>query len=257
MKKNYILISIVTLVMLGAVIYGLYQTGSPFETRRRKMDVQRLSQFSSLRSAIQTYYDTNKKLPETLSNLPEGYSFNIKNIKDPETKADYEYKVTGEISYKLCAIFSADSPKDASSDSYSYNYYNYDSQGKPISHTYKKGHSCLSYEVRKPIVNQYSYPPTYPPVSEFSSKYSATLTRNGDAIVRSEVRPSSTLDLVWEFRDAQSKTLLLRNAKGEMSIRPDTYPLLSTWHSVRLKVLENSSYTVISNELINTGSTTP
>ena len=162
MKKSYILISIVTLVMLGAVIYGFSQSGSPFETRRRKMDSQRLSHFSSLRSAIQTYYTTNQKLPDALSALPAKYSFDVKNVKDPESKTEYEYKVTGITSYELCAVFSTDPPKNEEGNAYRYDYYYYDYSGVAPSSTYKRGHSCLPYTVIGSTANPYSYPTTYP-----------------------------------------------------------------------------------------------
>lgn len=137
MLKNYIVIGILSVVMLSAIAYGIFQSGSPLETRAKKFDETRVSNLTNLRYAIEAHYSRNKKLPEKLTDLDDYYY--TSSAKDPETGEFYEYQVLTKVDYNLCANFSTASENERS-DRYSYpsNYVNFD-------HT--KGYNCFSLEV--------------------------------------------------------------------------------------------------------------
>lgn len=110
--------------MISAVVYGMNEAGSPFDSRNRKFDAQRVSDISTLTYSIENYYSTNKKLPATLDDLSKTNYANLQ-IKDPETSIAYEYKALTKESYQLCATFSTDNMTNAGSnrpqvDPYSY-----------------------------------------------------------------------------------------------------------------------------------------
>ena len=60
------------------------------------------------------YWQQKGSLPENLESLKDpisGYSLPL----DPESKAPYEYKKTGAMSFELCAEFNKESTKDSMS----------------------------------------------------------------------------------------------------------------------------------------------
>jgi len=135
MAKNYIIIFVVTLIMIGAVIFGIFEAGTPWETRDRKIDQSRVTDISNLKNKIDRYYRENNKLPEKLINLKlDSYESDIN--KDPETGEVYEYSTTDQSTYKICATFTTSS--DKSKDPYSY-------FGTEFIHT--KGHYCFTFKV--------------------------------------------------------------------------------------------------------------
>lgn len=110
MIKNYILILILTILMLSAFGYGIFRSGSPFETRGKRFDEQRVSDISTLSYSIENYYRQKNRLPQTLSEIPKDSLYG-KDIKDPESNQPYGYQVLNNTNYKLCADFSTDSSK--------------------------------------------------------------------------------------------------------------------------------------------------
>lgn len=140
MIKTYITIVILTVIMLGAVVYGISESGSPFETRNKIIDQQRVSDISSLSSAMENYYSQNNRLPDQSENI-RGVLYGVNNLIDPETQKNYEYIKSGPTEYKLCANFSTDT---TNTDKNSYTTYSYTNNNK---YKHPKGHFCFDLSV--------------------------------------------------------------------------------------------------------------
>lgn len=137
MKSTYLIIGFISIIVVGAVLFGFSVAGSPFETRARKFDDERVQDIRSLQTSIQSYYTKNGSLPKTLSDLDSSSYYGSKNIKgDPETDEEYEYSTTSQAKYKICATFSTAS--DDKKDPYRY----YDEKFE-----HSKGHHCFDLEI--------------------------------------------------------------------------------------------------------------
>lgn len=151
MYKYYIFIASlgVSVVVLSILIFSI--AGNPFRQQLIKLDSKRLSEFSKINIKIESYFQTNKKLPSNLSEL-DNLDKNLP-IVDSETKKQYEYKIVSNSSYELCTEFSVDSKETA--DSY------YDSQRT----THTKGYDCIPYTLPSYLLNSgqntYLSPPPY------------------------------------------------------------------------------------------------
>ncbi len=98
-------ITVGSLVIIGALIVGaFFIIGSPAQNRAQAWDAQRVSDLESLQYQIVTFWQQKEKLPKDLAELSDPLSgYGIPN--DPETKAAYEYRTTGDRSFELCATF--------------------------------------------------------------------------------------------------------------------------------------------------------
>lgn len=112
MRNNVVGIAAVSFVMLVAVIYAFIKVGSPLDARAKQFDQTRVSNLSSLKTTIDSYAYSHHVLPTTLSDLSN--SDLTTNLKDPESNKLYDYKVTGQDTYELCATFSTSSPSNGS-----------------------------------------------------------------------------------------------------------------------------------------------
>jgi len=93
-------------VVILVFVASLFIVESPTETRNRKVDQSILENFSQIESAANEYYNTNKKLPDSLDMIREEYRYILeKNIVDPITNEKYEYKVVDEKNFEICANF--------------------------------------------------------------------------------------------------------------------------------------------------------
>lgn len=126
------------IVVAGALAGSLFVVESPTEARNRKLDSMVVIDFNEIDQAINIYYSENKKLPKTLVTLQEDISFLRDNdLQDPVTNKPYEYKITGDKTYELCASFRTESGNKTSR-----NYY-FDDRWH-----HKAGEQCLAQTVR-------------------------------------------------------------------------------------------------------------
>ncbi len=102
-KNTNLLIAIASFIVLASIVTGFFTVGSPAKQRAREFDNRRVADLQSIKYQIENFADKKNTLPTKLSDIAGmGYI----NTKDPETKAEYEYAVTGAGTYKLCAVFS-------------------------------------------------------------------------------------------------------------------------------------------------------
>ncbi len=108
--------------VLAAVVYGMTLVGSPGEQRALQFDQRRTSDLQQISSAVQVYWDQQKKLPQGFDDLRQQQFTYIESVQDPETGVPYEYRVLpafqGKVltipeTYELCAVFATDSSQVA------------------------------------------------------------------------------------------------------------------------------------------------
>ncbi len=96
------------------IITGFIIAGSPQSQRLVRFDDQRVNDLQTLQSEIVQYWQAKEALPGSLENLKDELrGFTPPN--DPETGASYEYRVTGGISFELCATFKTSSKDESTS----------------------------------------------------------------------------------------------------------------------------------------------
>lgn len=95
----------VLIVLVGAsVIAGFWIAGSPAQQRAIRFDEQRISDLSTIQYQIVDYWQRKRSLPQSTAELNNSISGFVVP-KDPELRVDYGYKVTGSLSFELCATF--------------------------------------------------------------------------------------------------------------------------------------------------------
>jgi hypothetical protein len=107
-----LLIAAFVALSLAAVIGGFLTIGSPAKQRLLALDEKRSGNLVGIASSIRSHWEENGRLPAQLSDLSTAWS---RNLTDPDSGEPYRYEVTGEKTYKLCAVFALkdDEPGDA------------------------------------------------------------------------------------------------------------------------------------------------
>jgi hypothetical protein len=129
--------------VLAVFIASLFFVESPSATRDRKIDEQIINNFSSLEYAINDYYNQFNKMPVSLMEVKEESKSILRDedLRDPESKELFEYKVTGETSFELCANFRT-SNKDNDNARYRY---------MPENNLHDSGYQCLERKIKSDI----------------------------------------------------------------------------------------------------------
>lgn len=105
------IIGLVTaLLVFGTIIAGFFIIGSPAERRLERFDAQKVSDLQSIQWQLVSYWQQKEKLPATLDELQDPISSFMVPL-DPQTKGSYEYRVTGDRAFELCATFNAPLPQ--------------------------------------------------------------------------------------------------------------------------------------------------
>lgn len=132
---------VVTVAIFLAVVYGLFLVGTPAQQRLIQFDERRVSDLQQITFAIDSYWERNKRLPETLGDLRDPRYY-VQAITDPKMGEPYEYRILNEDRYELCAAFETDSSQ-------------YEGEfPKPFSEqtwNHGAGRTCFTLEVRKPV----------------------------------------------------------------------------------------------------------
>lgn len=92
----------------ATIIGGLLLAGSPGTARSTRLDDQREGDLHAISRAIDIYWSQEQELPANLEDLSRRREVGLRSIRDPETDRPYEYRITGEKSYELCAVFDSE-----------------------------------------------------------------------------------------------------------------------------------------------------
>ena len=103
----------VSVLALAFVVYGIAVTGTPGQQRAVQFDQRRVADLQQISYAVNEYWQSNGKLPVALEDLKDQPYYYIQSVIDPKTEASYEYRVVGEKTYELCALFETNSSKIA------------------------------------------------------------------------------------------------------------------------------------------------
>jgi hypothetical protein len=135
-------------LVLVVFVAGLFFMDKPSMVRDQRHDQTVINNFSQIDSAINQYYQVNKKLPGALSELQSASGIYIRqeDLVDPLTKTAYDYKLTADTTYQLCADFKLATDKD---DNRSYAEPKWDHQA---------GYQCLTSVVNKQEVRPETKP---------------------------------------------------------------------------------------------------
>lgn len=102
-NKKLIAYIAIAAVALG-VVFSFFVMGSPFEARDKNIDNIRVSNLQEIQYQVINFWQAKGALPATLDELNDPTRGVVVPI-DPETGAEYVYKITGGLSFDLCANF--------------------------------------------------------------------------------------------------------------------------------------------------------
>ncbi len=127
------------ILVIAAFVAAWFFVEAPKEARNRRLDQIVVNNIYSLESAVNTYYEKNKKLPESIEELKanKNYFLDVNTLIDPATKEAIVYNKLNDKGFEFCATFRTDS--------------NTDSKGRTIAITYpgdnkshRTGYQCLT-----------------------------------------------------------------------------------------------------------------
>ncbi len=114
--------SVISIVLLASIAFGFGLVGTPAQQRLIRLDDQRIIHLNTIQSQIVSHYTRTRALPTTLEDMNNSLDGFVVPL-DPTTGASYEYAQKGELTFELCATFSADSiSTDTSSMPQEYGY---------------------------------------------------------------------------------------------------------------------------------------
>lgn len=96
--------------VVAAVGVGLYLAGGPISARQKQFDERRSNHLQSISSAVETFYRKFGRLPGTLDDLRSS-DYYLESVTDPASGEPYNYQVTGDRGYELCAFFARTSSR--------------------------------------------------------------------------------------------------------------------------------------------------
>jgi len=116
--KKDIIIRLFFIISLALVIIAFaaafFYMESPKTARARRLDQIVVNNISDLESAVNSYYDRYKKLPDTVEMLraEKDVYINANSLIDPETKQAIVYQKLNDSDFQFCATFRLDSASD-------------------------------------------------------------------------------------------------------------------------------------------------
>lgn len=106
---------------IGSLVTAFFINESPAEARARRHDVQVLSNFDQITTTIQNYYTEKNALPENFADLNDQTPYlNAAALQDPKTGQAYDYHITSETEYELCATFETNNIEPSNTYDYTY-----------------------------------------------------------------------------------------------------------------------------------------
>ncbi len=106
-RQRTIVSSAVGTTALAAIIVGFFIVGTPWQARLYRYDDQKVGDVQNLQYQIVNYWQSKEKLPAVLADLQDPIS-GFMVPADPQSGAVYEYETVGALSFKLCAVFNAE-----------------------------------------------------------------------------------------------------------------------------------------------------
>ena len=105
--------AVVSVVVVG-IVAGFFVAGSPQNQRLVRQDEQRVGNLQTIQWQIINYWQKKGILPVSLDELVDPISGFVVP-RDPESGLSYEYNLSGELGFNLCAVFSTVAQEDSGS----------------------------------------------------------------------------------------------------------------------------------------------
>lgn len=99
---------IVSAAVCVVVVVGFFLAGTPAEERARRYDMQRVNDLQSITSAVDTFYNSQKRLPASIEEMRAQPNTYLQTAVDPTTAVPYEYRTVDQKNYEVCATFESD-----------------------------------------------------------------------------------------------------------------------------------------------------
>lgn len=96
-----------SVLIVVALATGFVIMGSPAQVRLYRLDAQRISDLEQIEWQVGNYEQQKSMMPQSITDLNDP-SLGYIVPTDPQTHAPYEYQKTGDRTFRLCAIFSAE-----------------------------------------------------------------------------------------------------------------------------------------------------
>ena len=115
-----VLAAVVVLAVVAVVATGIVLIGPPGEERGRRLDQRRVNDLTSIGYAVTRYWQTNKRLPESIEEMARESGIADPFSRDPISGEPYSYRQFDSTSYELCATFNAASASGTGGDPWSH-----------------------------------------------------------------------------------------------------------------------------------------
>ena len=98
-------VTVLAVVTIGS---GLVIVGTPAEARLARFDAQKVSDLQNIQSQVVYYWQAKQKLPGVITDLNNSLNYGPVPV-DPQSGESYVYQPGEGLSFKLCAMFNAES----------------------------------------------------------------------------------------------------------------------------------------------------
>lgn len=99
----------------ASILAGFFVAGSPQSERLRRFDDQRVNDLQNIQFEIASYWQAKTALPPSLDDLRDDIRGFAPSM-DPESAEPYEYRITGDTSFELCATFKTSNKEELTSE---------------------------------------------------------------------------------------------------------------------------------------------
>jgi len=142
-KQSVMIGAIAGVIVIAGIVYGYMNIDSPAIVREAKIDQQQLTDLQDMQWRIESNYHQAETLPKTVAELYTDTPVPVA----PESRDAYQYKVTGDTTYELCATFADITPQSERMMSKPYFEPGYDSNNYNWEHG--AGEKCFERTVTK------------------------------------------------------------------------------------------------------------
>ncbi|MCX6703166.1 MAG: DUF5671 domain-containing protein [Candidatus Zambryskibacteria bacterium] len=141
-------IIVASVCIVAAIVAGFMVLGSPRVQRLVKYDQTKISDLQNIASQVRYFYDTNKVLPQTLTEIAQGNTYGGGTYTDVQTSKPYVYKIINATTFEVCAVFNKDFKYNSGITSANEPVTKSDEQGVvEVWGAYKAGESCFRHIV--------------------------------------------------------------------------------------------------------------
>jgi hypothetical protein len=98
-------IAVLAIITIGS---GFLIVGTPQQARLMRFDAQKVGDLQNIQSQVVNYYQAKQKLPISLADINTSLMYSPLPV-DIQTGEQYGYEAAGSLSFKLCAMFNAES----------------------------------------------------------------------------------------------------------------------------------------------------